>query len=146
MKYFDFEAALNRRLEATVNDEERWAARTIVGKEEFAPAAIRAGLKMLHRGDRFAPPSNTASVVIGVATWSDPDVAVLDSAVDRIRARNIPTWVFDIDECQSISELQSFLPQMDMRPTKTPVFAFYVEGHLQTCGQGSDAVHWLEQL
>ena len=43
MKYFDFEAALNRRLEATVNDEERWAARTIVGKEEFAPAAIRAG-------------------------------------------------------------------------------------------------------
>ena len=60
----------------------------------------------------------------------------LDSAVDRIHKGNIPTWVFDIDECRTIANIQTMLPQVDMQPTKTPVFAYYVDGKLQTFGQG----------
>jgi hypothetical protein len=145
VRYFDFESALVRRLEVATNDVERLTARTVVGKEEFRPAAGRAGLRVLQRGDNFELPAGRC-LIIGVATWSDVDIAALDSAVDRIRAGRILTWVFDIDECQSLSDMHILLPQMDMHSTRTPIFAYYVDGKLQTFGQGHDAVHWLQQL
>lgn len=83
--------------------------------------------------------------MVGVATWSDPDLEALDVAVDRLQARRIVTWVFDIDECKSVFDLLAFLPEVTMQPTKTPVFAYYVNQQLQAFGQGRDAVHWLEQ-
>lgn len=98
MKYFDFQFALDRRLQAALGDPERWAARTAVGREEFGPAAVRAGLDVLRHGDKLSVQTRGSCLVIGVATWSDPDIAALDAAVDRIRTRQIPTWVFDIDE------------------------------------------------
>lgn len=146
MKYFDFESALIRRLETAANDPERWAARTTVGKEEFGPAAERAGFRLLVTADRLTVPKWGACLVVGVATWSDPDVAVLDSAVDRIRTRQISTWVFDIDESRTVADLEAFMPEVRMRPTNTPIFAYYVDQQLQTFGQGQDTVHWLEQL
>jgi hypothetical protein len=145
VRYFDFESALVRRLEAAKNEEERLMARTIVGKEEFGPAADRARLRVLQPGDHLELPVGPY-LIIGVATWSDPDIAALDSAVDRIRAGRIPTCVFDIDECQSSSDMHTLLPQTDMHPTRTPIFAYYMDGKLQTFGQGHDAVHWLQQL
>jgi hypothetical protein len=145
VRYFDFELALVRRLKAAINDEERLMARTTVGKEEFGPAAGRAGLRVLQRGDNFELPAGQC-LIIGVATWSDPDIEALHSAVDRIRAGRIPTCVFDIDECRSSSDMHTLLPQTDMHPTRTPIFAYYMDGELQTFGQGHDAVHWLQQL
>jgi hypothetical protein len=145
VKYFDLESAIIRRLEAAPIDMERWCVRTDAGKEVFEPGAVRAGLEVLHNGDHIRLPEGPC-LIIGIATWSDPDMIALDSAVDRIHQRNIPTWVFDIDEIRSISDFETMLPQVDMPPTDTPVFGFYVDQKLQTFGKGRDAIHWLEQL
>jgi len=120
-------------------------ARTAVGKEEFGRAAGRAGLRVLQPGDNFELPVGPF-LIIGVATWSDPDIAALDSAVDRIRAGCIPTCVFDIDECQSSSDMHTLLPQTGMHPTRTPIFAYYMNGKLENFGQGHEAVHWLQKM
>jgi hypothetical protein len=144
-KYFDFGSATIRRLEAATIDMERWSVRADAGIKVFEAAAIRAGLEVLHNGDHVTLPEGPC-LIVGVATWSDPDMIALDSAVDRIHQRNIPTWVFDIDECRTVAHIQTMMPQVDMQPRKPPVFGYYVDGKLQTFGEGQDAVRWLEQL
>jgi hypothetical protein len=73
-------------------------------------------------------------------------MAILDSVVDRVRALEIPAWVFDIDECWTFSDVLEFLTQVDVFVTKTPVYAYYVDSRLQTFGQGPDAARWLKQI
>jgi len=69
---------------------------------------------------------------------------LLDSVVDRIRALGIPAWVFDMEECRTFSDVQEFLPQVDVSVTKTPALAYYVDGRMKRFGQGQDAARWLE--
>lgn len=84
VKYFDLESAIIRRLEAATIDMERWCVRTDAGKKVFEPAAVRAGLGVLHNGDHIRLPEGPC-LIIGIATWSDPDMIALDSAVDLPR-------------------------------------------------------------
>jgi hypothetical protein len=145
MRYFDFQRAVERKLASANTDEERLMARTQAGKEEFAEAARRAGLVVLSCTTEPLLPRGRC-VVVGVATWSDTDMAALDSAVLNMRRRGIEGYVFDIDDCKSPVDVQRMLPDTGLAPTRTPVFGYYVDGRIEAFGQGADACCWLEQL
>jgi hypothetical protein len=102
----------------------------------------RAGFRYLSRGDYFSP--GNRDLVIGVAAWSDADLAALEELASHTRHRSSGTTIFDIDEL-SFPEMLRLFPGI-RRFFRTPVVMQYTGGDLTYYGEGHDAVLWLRQL
>src|SRR5215469_16994119 len=122
----------------------RWCARTEVGRRLFPGAIERAGFWLLQPREEFRPDAGEHVLVIGAASWSDPDLAALDRLAQQTRNQNVRVVVFDIDDWQ-LKDIQGAFPGAP-NPKATPLVLQYKRGALTYAGKGHDAILWLDQI
>lgn len=127
MRYFDFTGAYVAAYAAAKTEPEKWTVQTRVGAEQFPAALKRAGIIQLHESSEKLIGSAPHVLVVGVATWSHPDLAILDDIVAITRTRDVLLLVFDIDDCRDMEDIHRFIPDADF-VSHTPVIAQYREG------------------
>ena len=97
MSFFDFSDEVERAIWEAKNEASRLSARTTIGRIRFPNAVARAGFSLLKPRQSFLPSAHQYVLVIGVATWSDPDLAALEKLAKDSRNRDVEVMVFDID-------------------------------------------------
>jgi len=122
----------------------RWAARTEVGRRLFPAAVARAGFTFLLPYDGFHPEAGKHILVIGAASWSDPDLLALDRLAINLSGRAIQVVIFDVDYWQLDDIVRAFPGAWCFK--STPVVLQYDGGALNYTGEGHDAVLWLDQI
>lgn len=142
MSFFDFSEDVDRAVHEATDEVSRLSAKTTVHRANLRGAVIRTGFCYLPSGSFFSPGNH--DLVIGVAPWSDPDLAALEGLVSQAWSRSIRVTVFDIDEL-SFPEMLRLLPGM-RRFMHTPVVIQYIHRDPAYYGEGHDAVLWLRQL
>ena len=101
-------------------------------------------LNALDQQDELNLLQNPDALVIGVATYSNPDMNFLDSFSDFFRKRK-HVFIFDIDDVRSEKDLQRKIPGGFLF-TRTPVVGEYKQGLLRTFEQGSAAISHVDAL
>ena len=144
MGVFDFSDAVQRALWDAEDDVSRLCARTTIGRQQFPNAAATAGFSLLKPGQIFSASTHTHILVVGVATWSDPDLAALDKLAADSRNRDVNVVVFDVDYW-SLSDILTTFPNV-IRVRATPIVFQYRNSRLTFQGDGADAMLWLEQF
>src|SRR5215467_7301148 len=109
MGFFDFSDAVDHAIWDAKDDVSRLSARTTVGRQEFPGAAAKAGFLLLAPGQGFSTGAHSHVLVIGAATWSDPDLAVLDKVAADSQHRDVKVVVFDVDDW-SLSDILATFP------------------------------------
>jgi hypothetical protein len=142
MRFFDFSEDVNRAVQEATDQCSVLSAKTTVHRMKFPNAVRRAGFQYLPSGGSFFP--GHYDLVIGVAPWSDPDLAALEDLASQATSRAARVTIFDIDEL-SFPEMLQILPGM-RRFVRTPVVIQYKEGEPTYYGEGHDAVLWLRQI
>jgi hypothetical protein len=110
----------------------------------FPGAVKRAGFSHLSPGDPFDPTGSYHALVIGAATWSDPDLAALDRLALNVQGRTVKVLVLDIDDWRVDEILKAFPGARRFR--STPLILQYKDGTLTFAGEGHEAVLWLDQI
>jgi hypothetical protein len=144
MSFFDFSGEVERAICEAKDEVSRLSARTAIARARFPNAVVGAGFSLLSRGEPFSPSAYHHALVIGVATWSDPDLAALENLAKDSCSRDVEVIVFDIDDWPLKDILQA-LPGASTF-TSTPVVTQYRDGVLRFQGQGPDAIRWLDQF
>jgi hypothetical protein len=144
LRYFDFSDEVERAVLEARDEPSRLSARTETGRKVFPRAVARAGFSLMPVGELFVPGDSEHVLVIGVATWSDPDLAALDRLAQNTRDRIIEVRVLDIDDWTLDDILRTFSGARRFR--STPLVLQYKEGVLTFSGEGHDAVLWLDQI
>jgi len=98
MNFFDFSDETERAAGEARDEATRLSARTVVGRQRFPGAVQKAGFTLIHPGQPFDPNAYPQILVIGAATWSDPDLATLDRLANDPATRRFKIFVFDIDD------------------------------------------------
>jgi hypothetical protein len=142
MRYFDFAEDVTRAVREATDEAARLSAKTTVHRASLPAAVTRAGFRYLPSGGFFSP--GIHDLVIGVAAWSDADLAALEELVSNIRSCSTQVTVFDIDELSFPEMLRQF-PGIH-RFMDTPVVILYTERQPTYYGEGHDAVLWLRQI
>jgi len=114
----------------------------MVHRAKFPDAVRKAGFHLLSGGGSFVPGKH--DIVVGAASWSDPDLAALEDLASSANYSTVRISVFDIDDV-SFPALVAMLPGIRMF-TATPVVLQYRDGELTYMEQGHDAVLWLRQV
>jgi hypothetical protein len=122
----------------------RWCARTEVGRRLFPAAVERAGFSLLHPQAAFSPSTSEHMLVVGAASWSDPDLVALDRLAQQTRNRDVHITVFDMDDWPLENILRAF-PGAP-KPKATPFVLQYKHRALTYAGDGHDAILWLDQI
>jgi hypothetical protein len=81
---------------------------------------------------------------VGVAPWSEPDLAALEELATHTRSHPVRVTVFDIDELP-FPEMLRLFPGI-RRFIGTPVVIQYKLGKPTYYAEGRDAVLWMRQL
>lgn len=144
MSFFDFSGEVQRAVAEAPDEMARWCARTDVGRRLFPGAVERAGFWLLQPREAFRPGAREHVLVVGAASWSDPDMAALDRLAEQTRIRDVRVVVFDVDDWQLEDILLAF-PDAP-KPKATPFVLQYKQGALPYAGDGHDAVMWLDQI
>jgi len=144
LRFFDFSTEVERAVAQAENEMARWSARTEVGRRLFPSAVERAGFRLLRPREEFRPEAEEHVLVIGAASWSDPDLMALDSLAQQTRNRDLRAIVFDVDDWQ-LEDIRSAFPGAP-NPKATPFVLQYKRGSLTYAGDGHDAVLWLNQI
>jgi hypothetical protein len=144
VRYFDFSDDVERAVWEARDEITRLSARTETGRRLFPMAAARAGFTLTSVGQPFVPGANEHVLVIGIATWSDPDLAALDGLAQNTRERRIKVLVLDIDDWKLDDILRTFPGAQRFR--STPLVLQYKGGVLAFSGEGHDAILWLDQI
>ncbi len=109
MSFFDFTDDVARAIDEASDEASRLSAKTSVHRQRLPAAVLKADFRYLPRGGVFLPANR--DLVIGVAAWSDPDLAALEDLVLKVRSSPARVTVFDIDEL-SFQEMLSLFPGM----------------------------------
>ena len=143
MKFFDFTDQIARAHAEAQDDAEKLSLRTTVGRQLFPSAAEMAGFRFLREGSSLNSSNFDRVLIVGVATWSDPDLLTLERLAAVVRGRPVPVYVFDIDDwsIERIGHVISQAPRID----GTPVAAYYQDGQLSYFA-GRDAILGLDQF
>jgi|GEM_PF-6492114 len=144
MRYFDFTQATKEMLAKATTFEQQLSARTTVGREQFVRAVANAGLHLLGPEDSLDLGIHPDALVVGVATWSNPDMELLDATLKYLNSRK-GVFIFDVDTRLSIEDLDKVIPHCPP-PMKTPVVVEYVDGALTFNASGKDACARLRLL
>jgi hypothetical protein len=137
MSFLDFSEDVNRAVQEATDQGSVLSAKTTVHRMKLPNAVRQAGF-------RYLPFPGDYDVVVGVAPWSDPDLAALEELASYARSSAVRVTVFDIDEL-SFPEMLRLFPGM-RRSLRTPVVIQYKEGEPTYYGEGYDAVLWLRQF
>jgi hypothetical protein len=84
------------------------------------------------------PPAKGAYIVLGVATYSRPELELLDSLESRLSVRPnhpVAVLVFPLSECQSETDVQKRIPMIG-RVLSTPVIGVWNDGKVVKTAQG----------
>ena len=95
----------------------------------------------LHRRELSEPPGVNQYVVIGIATYSPLELALLDEINSQSRLWS-DRWridVFSILGCKSLDDFQKYMPGVKQEIHQTPVVAVWDQGKLVTCTTGLKA-------
>ena len=84
MNFFDFSSEVERAVTEAEDETARLCARTDVGRRLFPGAVQRAGFSLLQPQEAFSSGTNEHVLVVGAASWSDPDLAALDRLPDKL--------------------------------------------------------------
>jgi hypothetical protein len=96
MSFFNFAEDVERALRDAADEASRLSAKTAVHRANLPAAVERAGFRYLTAGGSFSPGNH--DLAIGVAAWSDPDLATLEELASLTRSYNsVPPRV---DACQ----------------------------------------------
>jgi hypothetical protein len=144
MSFFDFSDEVERAIWEAKDDVSRLCARTTIGRQRFPDAVMRAGFSLLEPGRPLSPDACQHVLVVGVATWSDPDLIALEKLAVDSRGRDVKVLVFDIDDWSLEDILRTFPGVTAVRAT--PVVAQYRNEVLTFQGEGRDAILWLDQF
>jgi hypothetical protein len=144
MGFFDFSEDVERTAVDATDLVSRLSARTDVGRKMFPGAARRAGFSLLDDGGPFSPSSHKHALVIGVATWSDPDLEALERLARNVRGRDVSVTVFDIDDWASKDIPRVLTDAFIFR--QSPMVLQYRDGALTFSGEGRDAIMWLDEI
>lgn len=144
MNFFDFSAEVERAVAEAPDDMARWSARTDVGRRLFPSAVERAGFSLLQPQATFSPGVGEHVLVVGAASWSDPDLAALDRLAQHARNRDMHVVVFDVDYW-SLEDILRAFPGVP-NPKATPFVLQYKRGALTFAGGGHEAIQWLDQI
>lgn len=144
MRLFDFSGEVERAVWQANDEASILSARTEVGRKLFPGAAAQAGFSLLRVGEPFLVSPDEQVLVIGVATWSDPDLATLDRVAERTLDKAARVVVFDIDDW-TLDEIVRVFPGVQQFKS-TPLVLQYREGALTFCGDGRDGIRWLDQI
>lgn len=144
VSFFDFSAEVERAVTEASDDTSRWCARTEVGRRLFPGAVERAGFSLLQPASAFSPGAREHVLVVGAASWSDPDLAALEKLAEQTRNRDVPVVVIDVDDWRLEDILRAFPGAPN--PKATPFVLQYKRGALTYAGDGHEAVLWLDQI
>lgn len=144
MSFFDFSGEVQQAVAEAPDEMARWCARTEVGHRLFPGAVERAGFWLLQPREAFRSDAKDQVLVVGAASWSDPDMAALDRLAQQTRNHYVRVVVFDVDDWQLEDILRAFPGAPN--PKATPFVLQYKRGALTYAGDGHDAVLWLEQI
>jgi hypothetical protein len=99
---------------------------------------------LLAPGQGFSTSIHAHVLVVGVATWSDPDLTALDKVAADSLHRDVKVVVFDVDDW-SLSDILGTFP--NVTPVRaTPIVFQYRDSRLTFQGDGADAMLWLDQF
>jgi hypothetical protein len=144
MSFFDFFDEVERAIREASGDASRLSARTTIGRMRFPGSVARAGFSLLRPGQPFSPSTHDHVLVVGVATWSDPDLAALEKLAVDPRGRNVEILVFDIDDW-SLTDILATFPGI-AKFTETPVVLQYRDSEVTFQGEGRVGTLWLGQF
>jgi hypothetical protein len=142
--FLDFSAELQRAVTEAPDDTARWCARTEVGRRLFPGAVERAGFSLFQPRTAFFPGASEHMLVVGAASWSDPDLAALDRLAQHTRNPGVHVVVFDVD-CWPLEDILRAFPGAP-NPKATPFVLQYKHGDLAYAGDGHEAILWLDQI
>jgi hypothetical protein len=142
MAFFDFSEDVRRAVLEAGDEEARLSAKTVVHRSGFPLAVERAGLTLLKPNSSFVPGKH--DLVLGVAPWSDPDLAALEALVSQTRGRDVRISVFDVDDL-SYEQMKLMFPEIS-RIRHTPIVMQYRDGKLSYFGDGRVALLWLREF
>jgi hypothetical protein len=104
----------------------------------------KAGFSLLAPGQPFSASIHAHVLVVGVATWSDPDLVVLDKLAMDSRDREVKVVVFDEDDWSLTDILTTFPNVSQFR--ETPIVLQYRNWQITFQGEGRNAAQWLDQF
>ena len=113
-------------------------------RSEFRTRIQQLGLVALreHDGAPCELSGCERAIVLGVATWSSPDLEALDTLVAEVKG--LALLVFDLDACRDAARLQALMPGCSL-PLQSPVLATYSRGELLISLEGERATAWIVQ-
>ncbi|HEV3330372.1 MAG TPA: hypothetical protein VG096_05285 [Bryobacteraceae bacterium] len=144
MSFFDFSDEVGRATREAKDDVSRLSARTTIGRMRFPDSVARAGFSLLTPGRPFSPAAYDHVLVVGVATWSDPDLATLEKLAADSDGRDVKIVVFDLDDW-SLGDILGTFPGV-AKFKATPVVLEYRGSDLALQSEGRDATLWLDRF
>jgi hypothetical protein len=110
------------------------------------PSAVAASpFRLWSPGD--AIPSQGRRLLIGVATWSKQDLALLDTVAQAVLTGGVPLTieVFNVAECRSPSAFEDYIPGLG-RVFQTPVVGLWSDGQQTDAGSGKSGRELIGRL
>jgi hypothetical protein len=98
--------------------------------EEFPKRISRSRLKLRSPGESI--PRIGRHFIIGVATYSAPELALLDqieAILNQGEPQAMDVEVFDVLECKTMSDFEAFIPGIDS-VYRTPILGVMSDGKL----------------
>lgn len=105
---------------------------------QFPAIVAESPFRLWHPGDRIKPTGDR--VLIGVATWSPPDLAMLDILASLASAReaNLDIDVFNVSSCPTTAAFEEYVPGIGA-VFHTPVVGVWIDGVLTDKSSGKRA-------
>jgi hypothetical protein len=112
---------------------------------DFAAVASSGPLRLWSPGDPI--PSQGKRLLIGVATWSAHDMALLDAVAESVRAGDVDLQVdvFNVADCPSPAAFERYVPGIG-EVFHTPVAGLWCDGRLVERGPGKAGRELVERV
>jgi hypothetical protein len=113
--------------------------------EQFSAVVAKSHMEMLPPEEVL--PAQGAKILIGVASYSIPDLEMLDAIEARLSREPIDDetiHLFDVSALPDSRDFEKYLPGIG-RVYQTPVIGLWQNGVLQDKASGTLARHWLTQ-
>ena len=110
-------------------------------RKQFPELVSRSNLRLWKPGDEI--PNNKPRLLLGVATYSDSDMRLLDALDERVGVGTEERVdVFNVLDCKSQSDFAKYVPGIS-RVFQSPVVGVWEDGTLKRSLSGSEARHFL---
>jgi len=112
-------------------------------ERRMAPGAVeRAGFFLLQPQSAFSQGAGEHVLVVGAASWSNPDLAALDRLTPEIATCMLLCLMWATGHLKTSCERFPGAPN----PKATPFVLQYKRGALTYAGDGHEATLWLDQI